>query len=110
MSAPVFLCQNSGAINLILRKISLIFHCTLSIMDILGTTWSDGELSVPKRLHQCILRKEISMINFDEELKKFHPSLEIGEAEELIMNHSLTDLTDLLVDMVKQSEETKENK
>lgn len=50
------------------------------------------------------------MINFDEELKKFHPSLEIGEAEELIMNHSLTDLTDLLVDMVKQSEETKENK
>ena len=36
------------------------------------------------------------MINFEEELKKFHPSLEIDEAEDVIINHNLTDFTDIL--------------
>ena len=39
--------------------------------------------------------------NFEEEIKKFHPSLEIGEVEEAIYNHDLTDLTDLLVEIEK---------
>ena len=43
------------------------------------------------------------MINFEEELKKFHPSLEIDEAEDVIINHNMTDFTDL-VDMVKEQE------
>ena len=42
------------------------------------------------------------MINFEEELKKFHPSLEIDEAEDVIINHNMTDFTDILVDMVKE--------
>lgn len=46
------------------------------------------------------------MINFEEELKKFHPSLEIEEAEDVIINHNLTDFTDILVEMVKEHEET----
>ena len=37
------------------------------------------------------------MIDFEEEIKKFHPSLEIGEVEEAIYNHDLTDLTDCLL-------------
>ena len=41
------------------------------------------------------------MINFEEELKKFHPSLEIDEAEDVIINHNMTDFTDILVDMSK---------
>ena len=41
------------------------------------------------------------MIDFEEEIKKFHPSLEIGEVEEAIYNHDLTDLTDLLVEIEK---------
>ncbi len=44
------------------------------------------------------------MINFEEELKKFHPSLEIDEAEDVIINHNMTDFTDILVDMVKEQE------
>lgn len=36
------------------------------------------------------------MLNFEEELLKFQPSLEIDEAEEAIMNNDLTDLSDLL--------------
>ena len=34
------------------------------------------------------------MIDFEEELKKFHPSLEVDEVEEAIYNHDLTDLTE----------------
>ena len=44
------------------------------------------------------------MINFEEELKKFHPRLEIDEAEDVIINHNMTDFTDILVDMVKEQE------
>ncbi|MDO4292599.1 MAG: hypothetical protein Q4C65_05120 [Eubacteriales bacterium] len=48
------------------------------------------------------------MINFEEELKKFHPSLEIDEAEDVIINHNLTDFTDILVEMVREQEKEKE--
>lgn len=43
------------------------------------------------------------MLDFETELKKFHPSLEVDEVEEAIHNHELTDLTDLLVEMKKGS-------
>ena len=45
------------------------------------------------------------MINFEEELKKFHPSLEIEEVEEAIYNQDLTDMADLLVKIVKDAKE-----
>lgn len=45
------------------------------------------------------------MINFEEELKKFHPSLEVEDAEDAIYNQDLTDMADLLVKMLKESEE-----
>lgn len=43
------------------------------------------------------------MINFEEELKKFHPSLEVEDAEDAIYNQDLTDMADLLVKMIKES-------
>lgn len=42
------------------------------------------------------------MINFEEELKNFQPSLEVEEAEEAIYNHNLTDMTDVLEEMMKE--------
>lgn len=45
------------------------------------------------------------MINFEEELKKFHPSLEVEEVEEAIYNQDLTDMADLLVKIVKDAKE-----
>ena len=48
------------------------------------------------------------MINFEEELKKFHPSLEVEDAEEAIYNQDLTDMADLLVKMIKESEQKSE--
>lgn len=50
------------------------------------------------------------MINFEEELKKFHPSLEVEDAEDAIYNQDLTDVADLLVKMIKESEEKEEEK
>ena len=46
---------------------------------------------------------EEKMINFEEELKKFHPSLEVEDAEEAIYNQDLTDMADLMVKIVKES-------
>jgi len=46
------------------------------------------------------------MINFEEELKKFHPSLEIEEAQDAIYNQDMTDMADLLVGLMKDDKET----
>ncbi len=43
------------------------------------------------------------MIDFNEELKKFQPSLEVEEAEEAIYSHELTDMTDILQEMIKEA-------
>lgn len=45
------------------------------------------------------------MINFEEELKKFHPSLEVEDAEDAIYNQDLTDMADVLVGIVKEMNE-----
>ena len=44
-------------------------------------------------------------MNFEEELRKFHPSLEIEDAEEAIYNQDLTDMADVLVGMIRESRE-----
>jgi len=41
------------------------------------------------------------MIDFEEEIKKFHPVHEIGEVEELVYDKELTDMTDILKEMLK---------
>lgn len=43
------------------------------------------------------------MIDFEEELKRFQPSLEVEEAEEAIYSHNLTDMTDILQEMIKEA-------
>lgn len=48
------------------------------------------------------------MINFEEELKKFHPSLEVEDAEDAIYNQDMTDMADLVVKVVKESKELDE--
>ena len=50
-------------------------------------------------------RMEDAMINFEEELKKFHPSLEIEDAEDALYKKNLTDIADLVVDIVKEVKE-----
>ena len=42
------------------------------------------------------------MLNFEEELKKFKPSLEVEEIERAVYEEDLEDLTDILRDMMEQ--------
>ena len=43
------------------------------------------------------------MLNFEEELKKFQPSLEIEEIEDAVYQQDLTDMTDILREMIEQT-------
>ena len=42
------------------------------------------------------------MLDFEEELKKFQPSLEVGDA---IYQDDLTDMTDLLREVIEQTKQ-----
>ena len=45
------------------------------------------------------------MINFEEELRKFSPSTEVDQAEDLILKiDSAADLTDLMLEIMKDKE------
>ena len=41
------------------------------------------------------------MINFEEELKNFEPSPEISEAEDAIHSRDLTDMTDIIGELLR---------
>lgn len=41
------------------------------------------------------------MIDFEEELKNFEPSMEVEEAERAIQNKDFTDMTDILREMTE---------
>lgn len=45
------------------------------------------------------------MLDFEEELKKFHPSLEIDQVEDNVYNNNLADVTDLIDEMLKEIKE-----
>ncbi len=48
------------------------------------------------------------MIDFNEEIARFQPSLEVDQAEESIYRNDMTDLADIL-DMVVKSTEAQHN-
>jgi hypothetical protein len=47
------------------------------------------------------------MINYEEELKKFHPSMDVNEAEDAIYSRDLTDVTDILKEMMKEEKKNR---
>ena len=65
------------------------------------------QLSMHRRIRREMISQyrkgtEINMINFEEELKNFKPSLEVEEAEQAIYNHELTDMTDVMQEMLQE--------
>ena len=40
--------------------------------------------------------------HYEEELKKFHPSLDVNEAEDAIYKRDFTDVTDILKEMIQE--------
>lgn len=49
------------------------------------------------------------MINFDEEIRKFKPSLEVSQVEDAIYRNDTKDITDILEEMVIQLNRGQEN-
>ena len=45
------------------------------------------------------------MLDFEEELKKFQPSLEVEEQGDAIYQDDLTDMTDLLREVIEQTKQ-----
>ncbi len=43
------------------------------------------------------------MLDFEEELKKFKPSVEVEQIEDAIYQEDLTDMTDILREMMQQT-------
>lgn len=47
------------------------------------------------------------MINFDEEVRKFKPCLEVSQAEDAIYKNDVKDITDVLEEMLLQLDQKK---
>ncbi|MDO4187644.1 MAG: hypothetical protein Q4D29_01520 [Lachnospiraceae bacterium] len=45
------------------------------------------------------------MINFDEEIKKFAPSLEVDQVENEVINENGSDMTDALLALIEQNKQ-----
>ena len=43
------------------------------------------------------------MLDFEEDLKKFQPSLEVEDIENAVYQEDLTDMTDILREMIEQT-------
>ena len=41
------------------------------------------------------------MLNFDEELAKFQPSLDIEKVEDVVYNNNLADVTDIVKELIQ---------
>ena len=42
------------------------------------------------------------MINFEEELEKFQPSMDIEQVEDAVFNNKYEDVTDIVKDLLKE--------
>jgi hypothetical protein len=45
------------------------------------------------------------MIDFEEELSRYKPSLEIEQVEDAIVKSDLTDMTDIMMELIKERKE-----
>ncbi len=46
------------------------------------------------------------MLNFEEELEKFQPSPDIEKVEDIVYGSSMTDVTDIVKELIKDSRST----
>ncbi len=48
------------------------------------------------------------MINFEEELAKFKPSLEVEQTEDAILSEKMTDITDIMFELMEEMKKKSE--
>ena len=51
--------------------------------------------------------EDLTMIDFDEEIKKFQPSQEVDEAEDAIYGNNTVDVTDIIDKIISKTVESK---
>lgn len=51
------------------------------------------------------MSNEIPIINFDEEISRFKPCLEVDEIGETIVKSDLTDMSDIMMELMKRMKE-----
>lgn len=49
------------------------------------------------------------MINFDEEVKKFRPTLEVDQAEDAIYHNDLKDISDIMQEVTEDGKNRRRN-
>ena len=49
---------------------------------------------------------EVGMLNFEEELEKFQPSMDVEKVEDVVYNNNLTDLTDIVKELIQDAKGT----
>ena len=47
------------------------------------------------------------MLNYEEELKKFQPSVDVEDIEDAVYQEDLTDMSDILREMIEQTNNSK---
>ena len=65
-----------------------------------GLRWRFDMYRLPLSGWAC--EGDILMINFDEELKKYKPSLEVDQAEEAIQRNDLRDVVEIVEEMLQE--------
>lgn len=71
---------------------------------------SAGDIALPAGIEMpWHMAGGIFLINYEEELKKFKPSLDVDEAEGAIYSRDLTDVIDILKEMMKETSENEKD-
>ena len=66
---------------------------------------TDVAIAFAASIAKNIVSAWAKMINFEKELKNFEPSLEVEEAESAIYNHDLTDVADIITEILRDVKE-----
>ena len=53
----------------------------------------------------CSDKGETDMINFEEEIERFKPSLEVEAVSDAIVKSDLTDMSDIMMELLKHMKE-----
>ena len=54
--------------------------------------------------------EDLTMIDFDEEIKKFKPAAEMNQLEDTIYKNDFSDVADVLIEVMKQAQQPPQNK
>ena len=70
-----------------------------------GRTEDNCAQEAPDEGPDAVRKGSGSMLDFEEELAKFQPSRDIDQVEDTIVNRDITDVTDIMVEFLKEQYE-----